>query len=338
MPIRISCNGKAVRHGHTLGCELLVHLTERGVLPSNHGDILDEYIFKKNVIKGIITISSPNFGSPLANYDNNENIINGLIEIIWSFFSFYKKYNNINGFADIINWTEDKINFEHITEILERMLNGAIAINSKELIKFFTSAIKWLGGLSGDKNNAFYDLNILNMNANNYSALSLINKNEYRLNNILYGSIISTDNRIDSVLISLLKENLGLILIPFAKCFLKIKIILNKSILQNFNKASKTYKKRIMKEQIKKSNIKQIIKDKIYDYNNGNNQLNISQQAHDFVIPSSYQILLDNDKNNFLGNKINKYANHNSGKSCGFKGGRINFKYIKRFLIEMKKK
>jgi hypothetical protein len=61
---------------------------------------------------------------------------------------------------------------------------------------------------------------------------------------------------------------------------------------------------------------------------------------HDFVIPSSYQLLckgsnLDKcfipDKN-FLGNQLNTSANHNTGKSLRFEGGKVNFKFLKQYI------
>ena len=116
---------------------------------------LDEYVFNNDSIFGIITISSPNIGSPLANPDNRESVINALIEIILALFSFYS-----DDYSQLLNTLEKILNFDDIIEIIDSLMSG-LSIEKKKvnLLSHIFTIRKWLSGLYRIPNNALFDLN-----------------------------------------------------------------------------------------------------------------------------------------------------------------------------------
>ena len=51
---------------------------------------LSEYLFKEDIIEAVITVQSPNFGSPLANSGNADRTVGLFLTAFASLFSFYK--------------------------------------------------------------------------------------------------------------------------------------------------------------------------------------------------------------------------------------------------------
>ena len=61
----------------------------------------------------------------------------------------------------------------------------------------------------------------------------------------------------------------------------------------------------------------------------------VDKFAHDFIIPSAYQVLPQTER--LLGQYVNKTANHNNGKFHKDNAGKQNIKYIKKLLKELEK-
>jgi len=61
----------------------------------------------------------------------------------------------------------------------------------------------------------------------------------------------------------------------------------------------------------------------------------LAAYAHDFIIPSAYQLTVDNQTIPPGDNKPNDEANHISGSSDIYSAGRLNVEYVKNFLKEM---
>ena len=163
------------------------------------------------------------------------------------------------------------------------------------------------------------------------SILFSVNKNELKI--IKYAGVISAFNDFIGVLYSLIDES------KKWKCLIKIlfcimmkkKFLFGKTFKENFNKVTEEYKE-IMSENIKND----ITKIYLEGYEKKDSKFKLDKhlgiKKHDFVIPSSYQLLENNSKGNFYGNFINDMANHNSGKFFDFKAGRINSKLIIKIL------
>lgn len=92
-------------------------------------------VFKKDIIHYIITISSPNHASPLANPDNNDSAIGGILATITSIFLDNDIQKNL---ISSINNLKD-FNVIDIQEILEGIIkdvkeNNKISTNKKAKI------------------------------------------------------------------------------------------------------------------------------------------------------------------------------------------------------------
>lgn len=278
---------------------------------------LDEYVFLKDAIAGIITISSPNFGSPLANPDNAENILGGIIECVMAFFSFYNDY-----YGDLLNILKEVYDPESLVRIIDALMAGIQREKKKTHLEGFVVTMrKWLGGLYSIPNNSLYDLNN-NLMDDKHSVLAIVNR--YPPRRILYGSIVSMQNSVHD----LISHSIPWIkLISFFK-----RNIFNRRIEENYKRVAKIYRDRIMLEMSKSSD--PLFRRRIRYYTRGIPELRNSIKAHDFIIPSAYQ-MLEKSGNSFLGNVYNRKADHNSGKSRRYPGGRENLKYIKHMLIRM---
>ncbi len=300
---------------------------------------LDEKVFKENIIEGIITVQSPNYGSPLANSDNADNIIDLILTSFISVVSMYKNY-----FPILNRYITKGIEFENLKTVLEDIRADAEELlkkgneNAEWIHDFIISAQKWTSGL--DKNicdTAFCDLNIKKMDEE-YSILSSVNKEN--LSNIKYGAIVSSLNDFIEILWSIINE------LKKGKCIMKLifnsmlkkKFILGKTFKENFDEVSINYKELMKETKIKEIKYKN---PKIYEQGLSKNDevftidKNLPELSHDFVIPTSYQLLENNKHDNFLGIYLNEKANHNSGGSLGLEAGMINsdliIKHLKKF-------
>lgn len=293
---------------------------------------LDEYIFKENIIKAIITVQSPNWGSPFANPDNAEKITNGLLTILTTTFSFY-----LNLFPHFNKYLHDSINFENILNIfLKIKYDLENLIEKKEeakwLYEFIITSIKWLSGLCYDNyDTAFYDLNIIHLHEE-LSILATINNN--LVNNIYYGAIISTNNEVKDIIKSIIDESkhFRLFIKILYSLFLKQKLFMGFTFEQNLNEATQIFKELFVETNFENEITKYYISGIKTKNNSFKPDKEIKPYSHDFVIPASYQLLKNNEQKTFMGNFVNYIANHNTGKSKFFKAGQINSEIIYKML------
>ena len=211
---------------------------------------------------------------------------------------------------------------ESLVRIIDALMAGIQREKKKTHLEGFVVTMrKWLGGLYGIPNNSLYDLNNKLMD-DEHSVLAIVNRHPPR--RIPYGSIISMQNSVHD----LISHSIPWIkLISFFK-----RNILNRRIEENYKRVAKIYRDRIMIEMSKSSD--PLFRRRIRYYTRGIPELRKSIKAHDFIIPSAYQ-MLEKSGNNFLGNVYNRKADHNSGKSRRYPGGRENLKHIKHMLIRM---
>ncbi|MBN2012461.1 hypothetical protein JW960_24240 [candidate division KSB1 bacterium] len=296
----------------------------QGGLVARYLAFLDEYVFKKNVISAIITISSPNFGSPLANPANADSITDGLRSILLTLLSLYRK-----DFHNLYDYT--MLNFDALyTAIIEAYKDAHES--GHEMEELLKSAIKWFSGLKGNESSAFFDLSIGNFDAE-FSVLSLVNA--YPLTRIYEGAIISANNNLQDLLYS----RFGWLGDLALKSTSLVKLWGN-SIWDNITAASDIYRKQIMTEQLG-AHETDPIKLKLADEYHVGHKLpegipaRIDAFAHDVIIPSVYQALPLTDR--LLGQYVNLRANHNSGKEKGDAAGKENIKFIKILLNDLKK-
>jgi hypothetical protein len=295
----------------------------QGGLVARYLAFLDEYIFKKNIITAIITISSPNYGSPLANPENANDIATGLRDVLLTLLSFYQTdFENL--------YKQTALNYRTLYETILAAYKDADKSDheTKELLK---SAIKWFSGLEKNENSAFYDLSISNYD-HEFSVLSLVNA--YPLQRIYQGSIISANARLQDLLYSQLGWFGDLAL----KYTTNIKMWGN-SIWDNISVASDIYQKKIMTEHLA-SDETDPIKLHFADayYVGGLLPKGVPAQiepfAHDFIIPSVCQMLPETER--LLGQYVNVKANHNSGRSDKEDAGKENIRLLIKLLNQLK--
>jgi hypothetical protein len=223
------------------------------------------------------------------------------------------------------------------------------------------SAKKWLSGLDKNPYSAFHDLDITSMEDKG-SVLNLVNN--YPLHRIYHGAIVGADNSLDDLVKSFIslgisggakKSSFNVVHVckVAVLCLLKFTIItqwkwltskiirpLGSPLMTNFSNAAEVYTATVMKESpvgihsdLVMETINRFFKGVFFPNLKANTF--VKRQTHDFVIPSAYQ-LLPVDGEPYLGARVNKNANHNTGRDLNKKGGRQNFEYLMEFLKMIK--
>lgn len=320
----------------------------QGGLVARYLAFLDEYVFQKNIIAGVITIASPNYGSPLANPKNGNTIAKGIIEIAdiaqkaW----VVKVARQLDKTLDtIIN----KLVSPHFqtdsypqlyqliqTQYQKRMEKPSASPAKKDrLTSLLKTAIKWLSGLQGYSFSAFDDLDIQNYDEP-YSVLALVNKPDYGIKSTYMGAVLTGNNTTAGIFASLIP-------IRFLKPLIQRIIGVAPPLRKRIQKYDHTYKTQIMTEgEESRESSSPLVAAITTNYNQGTTvkykegeALAIPAQAHDFVIPTASQALPN--ANTLLGHRINLKANHNNGKDLKSGPGQQNWDYIEELLDLMAK-
>ncbi len=320
----------------------------QGGLVARYLEWLDKVVYNNaGVISGVITVSSPNFGSPLANVENKAYILKGLLKIGLILTTGMEATIILDGLADVV-YGLLSLEGDPLTEIVH-VMGGIIKDLQKEgdkfknLINHLQSLINWMGGLRNDPDDAFFDLNINSVDEKN-SILASVNSVD---SSSRYG-ILSANNKVEDILHP---ESIGIIQ-------QKVKSALNAKIGENscyanvnnyvpaqnvkiedkhFNKIEQIYDNQIMVEHLTNTPKNPIINQIIGDYKNGIKELKVDAKAHDFIIPSAYQQTFQNKLVNTDRNQVNLDANHLTGSSVKYKAGNENFDYIMDKLREIMK-
>ena len=311
----------------------------QGGLVARYLAFLDEHVFQKNLIDGIITVQSPNWGSPLANDENAESVVKGINELILTFLSLpqarYAKFHDAVGgqlkLGELIGLVE--VLREELEET--RPLGG----NRLKAHDALVTARKWLGGLEDNPFNAFYDLDVKTMERDAYSVLRLVN--EHRLKRIHSAAIIGTNNDMEDFVLSFMN-----IVYRLGWLLLKNKKLLGNSIRDSLRNAGAVYRDEIVEEARYATTdyiTQRHVRDTVNRYRNGftvrgrGGHVKVGERRHDFVIPSASQIL-ENGGNGgpLVMNLVNRTAGHGSGGDPTRGAGRRNVSLIRKCLREFR--
>jgi hypothetical protein len=298
----------------------------QGGLVARYLAYLDEHVFKENLIDGIITIASPNYGSPLANSQNREHVADGLVETMLSLAQLLTV-----DYPEFMKFTRGRINFEGMMAMLDALkldLDTTLADNTvpddkkKEMegtLGIVATAIKWFGGLRGTADNAFFELNT----GRHAIAGSVLHEvNNHPLQRIAYGGVVTMNNNLRVFIKSLLSGVKGW--------------AFDALIGERFEPGTAVYRSEVMADRFSATQLQNpIIKQKQDEYRTGVAAHGIPVLAHDFIIPSCYQLLPENGAR-FLSMKINKEANHNSANDMSTDEGKQTLTFIKALIKEMK--
>jgi len=290
---------------------------------------LDDHVFESNRIIGVITISSPNYGSPLANPLNRSTVGNGLLETVGSLLSISDSFTNFYNPArnnELIQWILESMG-ALLTDIKRQ------PVLNKEMLNTFATAYKWLGGLAGSKDSAFYDLD-LNRMRDTSSVLTLVNSKPLR--QCFYASIISGNYNVQQILNGVftgLMKGFVLGRIEDAQVF-------GKKIGDNMGASTAAYRDKVMKEFLENPSPEAREVKNEHDQNPPTPIVAqgdaILSNAHDFIVPSVYQLMRPPQPGRyFLGNFANPAASHLSGADPLSQGGEINIKLVRMILKQI---
>jgi hypothetical protein len=302
----------------------------QGGLVARYLAYIDECLFDNALIDGVITIESPNFGSPLGRPANADNIVQCLSLVLAGIgqldaASFPRS-------ADLLcslTGPPHKIALPLILQLLDtplqefRMQGATMMTKNPRLFDFLETARKWLSGVDNSgtdqvfdhRESAFFDLNI-ELLAMKGSVLNAVNK--HPLQRVKHGAIVGTDNQLDAFVeagIDAFIEKQSLV-----KRIIGEKIVgsLQDPLRRMLTIAGNAYKDAMVELALPSD---PDINARVADFTNGVQQSDprydlhggsLSPQAHDFVIPSAYQ-LMEKQSSQFLGNWVNPDASHLSG-------------------------
>lgn len=268
---------------------------------------LDEQVSKQPCIHGVVTVQAPNRGSPVASAAKREEVSQALLAIAlalprwlpgdrkqskaWS----YLRPNPGEGVIEFLNGLLD--------ELVE---DWSKAKARPKLIDRWITARKWLSGLSGVRELAFWDLDPLEL-ARPGSVLDSINR--YPLQRVWHGAVIGTDNRLPSFAQQLAWARsfwVGLLSWVFAR---PLKWLLDEP--------SRIYREDAM--SFPRGTDAALVRQYQQGLRAGELGLSagIEAYAHDFVIPSVSQLLMPGTGKAHLGNLVNGQASHVSGADGG---------------------
>lgn len=173
----------------TRGCKHLLIAYSQGGLVARYLAYLDEYVFKEDLIEGVVTVESPNFGSPLANPVMKESAIDGVLSAV----------NTLFGSSEaLIGVQKEALDFHHVTEALSAVRQTeSFSKMPFYFVRFIETAEKWLSGLRGTVGSAFFDQNIYRLGI----AGSVLNSvNGFLPRRIQYGALVGCGTRMDGFL------------------------------------------------------------------------------------------------------------------------------------------
>ena len=295
---------------------------------------LDRKVFKNNIIHGIITVSSPNFGSPLANDRNKPIATDSFLRILMNFFSLDETF-----FTKLFEYFKSGFQLDGVIRVFDGLLDGAERMPATEKTKesfraFIDSLKKWAGGIMDDENNAFADLDIRQI----LTPGSVLNTAVCNLpDDILRGAVMSGDGNFHAIVHSFLKDNLSFFIRPFVNLFIDNLKILDKPMPANMDRISAIFRDELMTENLTDAELTNPVIRKMRDgFLNGDPEWKIPAASHDFVIPSIYETLPGPVNSTHLGCYLNPKASHNSGKSLHFAGGWENRRLILKMMSKMR--
>jgi hypothetical protein len=308
---------------------ILVGYSEGGLV-ARYLAFLDEYVFKENKIIAVLTVSAPNYGSPLGDPVNKESVTAGLLEIVLSLSSFHG-----DRFPQLYAEIGKTAKFENYYSALVAAQKDAEQGPQHDAQPIIETAVKWLSGLHGDPNSAFAEIDARNLGADHpFSVLRLINSEQYKAKAIYTGGVISANADLSDLVRSLViggrAASLGKRILQEAE-EIALHAIMNIRLFgiplrSNEAEAGLLYSHKVMSEQtdeppeleaLKKKYVADVAVEKPLSKTG-----TIPRFSHDYIIPSVYQILPSSPR--LLGHYVNRSANHNSGKGPDLDAGAEN--------------
>jgi hypothetical protein len=331
----------------------------QGGLVARYLAYLDEQLFgNAGIIHGMVTVEASNFGSPLARAANADHIAQSLALVAVGFAQIDEASFPLVAAQLRDLSVKNGVGIDWLLRLLDGALlalNGNAALKQKndKLFKFLETARKWLSGLDRSPNpvfehdeSAFFDLD-LGMLGEPGRVLHAVNN--FPLQRIRHGAIAGTDDRLDSFVdaAALASVEGG----PYAWILRRIVPLLERrfhaALIQALRIPGEAYRPAMAEQGFddpQGNPVPPAIAGRLQDFANGisagdkryafETLLPIKPRAHDFVIPSVYQ-LIEKKSDVFLGNWVNPDASHLSGADTKQPAGQTSQQYLLKILRRM---
>ncbi len=284
---------------------------------------VDQEIFEQDLIAGVITIGSPNAGSPLANPENSDDIVNGVAQLLFSIFNMTEKSHP--NFYEVLTGIK-KITIEDFDGLLAGLIKDAERTSNNkpradDKAAGLRSLRKWMTGIVDSPYTAFSSLDLKQISQNG-TVLKAVN--DIFESKALIGSIVNANESLPTILkqafpISAAIDRLLKAVTLAHGTSVYQKSIMNESVLGGSDRAIEVIKQ-YLEGVSQNSGLKQ--------------EGSIAPRDHDFVIPSNSQ-LSNVSEESLLANIINEKSNHLSGGTFRKKAGRKNVTHLERLLEKM---
>ncbi|HLK89860.1 MAG TPA: hypothetical protein VKZ18_08200 [Polyangia bacterium] len=331
----------------------------QGGLVARYLAYLDEQLFGKDgIIHGMVTVEASNFGSPLARTANAIPIAQALALVAVGFARIDEKSFPLVATQLRALSTQNGVGIDWILRFLDGALielngNSTLKDQNKKLFSFLETARKWLSGLDGGSDpvfahdeSAFFDLDLA-MLAEPGRVLHAVNS--FPLQRIWHGAIAGTNDRLDAFV-----DAAALALVEGEKhAWLWQRVVrflerhFQAGLLRALQIPGEAYRPAMTEYPFDgpagnpvPPAIARVVEDFASGVSPGDARyafrttVPIQPQAHDFVIPSVYQ-LIEKKSDVFLGNWVNPDASHISGSDTEQTAGQTSQRYLLEILRQM---
>jgi pimeloyl-ACP methyl ester carboxylesterase len=326
----------------------------QGGLVARYLAYLDERVFGNALIDGVVTLNSPNYGSPLARPANADNVAQALALVMAGAGQLdAAMFPEVATQLRALALSPQEVDIAWMITLLDAALERFRATpplkgNRPGLYNFLATARKWLSGLESDKDNrvfeheesSFFDLDIGLLS----KAGSVLNAvNAFPLKKVKHAAIVGTDSLLDTFVGSGIQSYVNaqswLWRVAFS-WFFKPRLAAALRGLLTFSGSAYTD---AMKEQALDESTDPAIVARTVDFTSGVTETDpryniqtddgFKANAHDFVIPSAYQ-LIESHSDACLGNWVNPNASHLSGADPRL-GARLSQRYLIKILGQL---
>ncbi len=302
-----------LREEYENGYEAVLVGYSQGGTVARYLAVLDELLYtKRPAVAGLVSLAAPLRGSPLARPANRQVVVDGILAALMSL-------TPLGFFHGIIRKAEDAVDFRDVKHLIWKLIKMSAYWKNRNLTQTLLNYSKWLGGLEADVNNAFYDLNPQSA-CEKGAVLNIIRK---PLQTPSFG-VVTAGGLFGNLFNELLYAHFRFL------HFLWDFLIRRKT----FGQADQHYRK-VFEEQ---GDLSDYLSCCTHSYRTGRAKpLKIPSFAHDFIIPSEYQILQDSASHSV----VNRKAAHFTGFLEGSRGGILMRKQILkgiRLRVKMSRK
>lgn len=337
------------------GCRHVLVGYSQGGLVARFLAYLDEVVFEGELIEGIVTIESPNFGSPVARNANADHVAQSLSLVLAGLGQMSEaSFPQATALLRSLAQTPQNLDIGWILDFLDAALGPfgsprartALFQTQHGMFDFLSSARKWLSGLDDRptsrlfdrQESAFFDLDLSQLSVPG-SVLECTTA--HPLQRIQHAAIVGADRHLDDLVGAMVSEFatskgwVGRVIYRLfrrhVRQFLHEKLkIAGHAYAGALEEQTLPPAPHPLLDRVRLFEEGVSAHDRTHKMRNGG----LGPRAHDFVIPSVYQ-LIESDSPAFLGNWVNPRATHLSGADTRLAGG-LSLRWLVGILQRMR--